>query len=91
MKTTIQLFLSCFFFLVMPLLSDGATLEQPPQEPVFPAGERMVLTINDVEYTFRWCPPGTFTMGSPTSEEWRSTNERQHRVTCLKVSGCLKR
>jgi formylglycine-generating enzyme required for sulfatase activity len=28
-----------------------------------------------------WIPAGTFTMGSPTSEEDRSTNETQHQVT----------
>ena len=27
------------------------------------AGERMVLTIKDVKYAFRWCPAGTFMMG----------------------------
>ena len=34
-------------------------------------GERVTLTINGVEYAFRWCPPGTFTMGE---------GESQHRV-----------
>ena len=28
-----------------------------------------------------WCPPGTFTMGSPTSESGRSSDETQHQVT----------
>ena len=45
------------------------------------AGDRMVLKIKDVEYAFRWCPPGTFTMGSPTSEADRSDRETQHQVT----------
>jgi len=45
-------------------------------------GERQVLTIKDVEYAFRWCPPGTFMMGSPESEGYfRKDNETQHRVT----------
>ena len=30
---------------------------------------------------FQWCPPGTFVMGSPGSEEGRRTNERLHEVT----------
>jgi len=52
-----------------------------PQTAGRPAGERKVLTINDIEYAFRWCPPGTFTMGSPVNEQGRNENERQHRVT----------
>ena len=45
------------------------------------AGDRMVLKIKDVEYAFHWCPPGTFTMGSPTSEVGRVDRETQHQVT----------
>jgi formylglycine-generating enzyme required for sulfatase activity len=45
------------------------------------AGERVVLRIIGTEYPFRWCPPGTFTMGSPASEQGRDGNERQHQVT----------
>ena len=44
------------------------------------AGDRMVLTIKDVEYAFRWCPPGTFMMGS-LEEPGRHSNETQHQVT----------
>jgi formylglycine-generating enzyme required for sulfatase activity len=45
------------------------------------AGERMTLTINNVEYAFRWCPAGTFQMGSPESETDRDNDEKQHQVT----------
>jgi formylglycine-generating enzyme required for sulfatase activity len=45
------------------------------------AGDGLELTINDVKYTFRWCPPGTFTMGSPASEAERNSDEAQHQVT----------
>ena len=31
-----------------------------------------------------WCPPGTFTMGSPTTEAGRSTNETEHNVSLTK-------
>ena len=47
-------------------------------------GERKTVTVNGVEFAFRWCPPGTFTMGSPTSEEGRYDNEISHRVTLTK-------
>ena len=51
------------------------------------AGARMVKTVNGIEYAFRWCPAGTFTMGSPKSEwdaagiDWKSYDETQHSVT----------
>ncbi|MGL6225053.1 MAG: SUMF1/EgtB/PvdO family nonheme iron enzyme, partial [Thermoguttaceae bacterium] len=48
------------------------------------AGERKVLTIKGVEYAFRWCPAGTFEMGSPTSEKDRGGDETQHQVTLSK-------
>ncbi|MDR1291187.1 MAG: formylglycine-generating enzyme family protein [Planctomycetaceae bacterium] len=40
----------------------------------------MTLTIKGVEYAFRWCPAGTFQMGSPESEKCREENETQHQV-----------
>ena len=40
-------------------------------------GDRKVLTVNGVEYAFRWCPPGSFTMGSPKTEKWRGDDEDQ--------------
>ena len=49
--------------------------------PGIKAGERKTVTVNDVEFAFRWCPPGTFIMGSPKSEDGRDDNEKQHRVT----------
>ena len=48
------------------------------------AGERKTVTVNGVEFAFRWCPAGTFWMGSPTSEAGRSDNEKQHQVTLTK-------
>ncbi len=45
------------------------------------AGDRHVITVDDVEYAFRWCPSGTFTMGSPSSEPGRKANEVAHSET----------
>ena len=45
------------------------------------AGMRLVVRAGSIEVPLRWCPAGTFTMGSPTSEEGRYDDEVQHRVT----------
>ena len=45
------------------------------------AGDRLVLNIANVEYPFRWCPAGTFMMGSPESEKERRHDETLHQVT----------
>ncbi len=45
------------------------------------AGTRRLVRVGDVEFALRWCPPGTFQMGSPTSEEGRFDGETRHRVT----------
>ncbi|MCX6925046.1 MAG: SUMF1/EgtB/PvdO family nonheme iron enzyme, partial [Verrucomicrobia bacterium] len=52
--------------------SASATLTIPTPPPPSPS-PRMV-----------WIPPGTFTMGSPTSEALRNTDETQHTVTLTK-------
>ncbi len=45
------------------------------------AGDRRILRIGSQEVALRWCPPGTFTMGSPPSKEGRYDDETQHSVT----------
>jgi formylglycine-generating enzyme required for sulfatase activity len=45
------------------------------------AGERILVAIENLQIPFRWCPAGTFQMGSPSSEKDRSDNETQHQVT----------
>lgn len=45
---------------------------------------RKVITVNGVEFAFRWCPPGTFTMGSPEDEKNRDNSETQHGVKLTK-------
>ncbi|MBE6426153.1 MAG: hypothetical protein E7029_09255 [Planctomycetaceae bacterium] len=59
----------------------------PPEPAVRKPGERMVKTVDGIEYAFRWCPPGSFLMGSSKSEwdavniTWKSYDETQHSVT----------
>ncbi len=65
----------------------------PPPYPLYPPewcsefgedryGIYAVLTIDDVDFHWRWIPPGSFVMGSPESEEGRYDREGpQHRVT----------
>ena len=57
---------------------------EPTQSTSLKAGERKVETINGVEFAFRWCPAGTFTMGSPESEDGHYSGEKQHQVTLTK-------
>ena len=63
---------------------------QSPQVPErlsrekYKAGERKVVTINGVEFAFRWCPAGTFMMGSPSSEKGHNADEKRHQVTLSK-------
>ncbi len=44
------------------------------------AGRREKLEINGVEFAFRFCPSGTFTMGSPEDDEERDSDETPHEV-----------
>ena len=86
MKTTSRLFLLCLY-LALPLVNGYcnddvvAGKQTNSAEHDRKAGDSMVLIIKDVEYVFRWCPPGTFMMGSPAKEPGRSSNETQHKVT----------
>ena len=48
------------------------------------AGTRLIVRVGSVEVPLRWCPAGTFTMGSPSTEEGRCDDEVQHRVTLTK-------
>ena len=48
------------------------------------AGERIVRTVNGVEFAFRWCPPGEFMMGSPEDELGRNSDENLHEVKLTK-------
>ena len=43
-----------------------------------------VEPYSGLNLTMKWCPAGTFTMGSPPSEDGRYDDERQHEVTLTK-------
>jgi formylglycine-generating enzyme required for sulfatase activity len=45
------------------------------------AGKHRVDLNETVAMDMIWCPPGTFMMGSPTSEADRGVDENQHQVT----------
>ncbi|MBQ4142523.1 MAG: SUMF1/EgtB/PvdO family nonheme iron enzyme [Thermoguttaceae bacterium] len=66
---------------VPPTVSEPVTPPEPPKPAVRKAGERMVKTVDGIEYAFRWCPAGSFLMGSPSSESGRDSDETQHSVT----------
>ncbi|MCL2005146.1 MAG: formylglycine-generating enzyme family protein [Planctomycetaceae bacterium] len=56
-------------FLLVCLLALPIAAEQaPPPEAERKPGDRIELKINDVEYAFRWCPPGNFMMGNEPGE-----------------------
>ncbi len=46
------------------------------------AGARSAESIKDMEFAFRWCPPGEFLMGSAPGSEFKYGDrfEKQHRV-----------
>ena len=48
------------------------------------AGTRKVIRVAGVDVPLRWCPPGTFLMGSPAFEEGFFGDEMQHHVTLTK-------
>jgi len=47
-------------------------------------GERAVIILNDMEFAFRWIPPGKCLIGSPEDERPRGLDERQWEATFSK-------
>ena len=61
--------------------SGGVSETNPaPETGSLKAGAVRELTISGVKVRFRWCPPGEFMMGSPSSEAGRDDDEAQHKV-----------
>ncbi|MFH1885413.1 MAG: formylglycine-generating enzyme family protein [Pseudomonadota bacterium] len=56
---------------------------RPIPEDVAPDGSGAMGSsfTNSLGMKFVWCPPGTYMMGSPSSEPGRYDNETQHQVT----------
>ena len=77
--------LICLFFgQIDSRTEEGASSSRSHAALTPSSGERKVVTVDGVELALRWCPPGTFLMGSPSSEEGRYDGETQHRVTLTK-------
>ena len=90
MNTAIRIFVAVFLF-SLPLLSgcgksstDSTGSGSGGNANSSDDSKRTILKVKDVEFPFRWCPPGTFTMGSPASERDRRNDEAQHSVTLSK-------
>ncbi|MBQ9371939.1 MAG: SUMF1/EgtB/PvdO family nonheme iron enzyme [Thermoguttaceae bacterium] len=64
---------------VIPLNEPEVVVRDPDLDNLS-AGDPMTVTIAGKPFKFRWCPPGEFVMGSPTSEEGRYDDETQHTV-----------
>lgn len=64
------------------VLGRNAARDVPSPRPgPTPSTSTKSFTIKGVQFTFRWCPPGKFTMGSPESEADRDDDENQVSVT----------
>ena len=69
-----------------PAVGSAASAARLENAPSHAAGERFSPTVAGVSVPLRWCPPGTFTMGSPSSEQLHGNDEdeTQHSVTLTK-------
>ncbi|MBR4171228.1 MAG: acyl carrier protein [Kiritimatiellae bacterium] len=88
-KGFVRLYAECVGLDAKPLvkmfLSVYGDAPSVPPPPVLRAGEtKQIVLPGQVKMEFRWCPPGTFEMGSPMSESGRDGREVRHRVTLTK-------
>lgn len=61
---------------------DAVQEDETKNESAITLGEN--FTVPDINLEMIWVKPGTFMMGSPTSEAGRYSNETQHQVTLTK-------
>ena len=61
-----------------------AVQEEAPKEAPFAIKPGENFTVPDLNLSMIWVKPGTFTMGSPTSETGLGFSETQHQVTLTK-------
>ena len=61
--------------------AEGMGLPRPLVSAHAPGDVKKVVLPGGMEMRFRWCPPGTFTMGSPAGKQWHESDEKLHRVT----------
>ena len=72
------------------LASGSSTAQARQKEWVGKLGLPLEVESKKVGIKLRLIPPGTFTMGSPSSEEKRGSGETQHRVTLTQPFYCGK-
>ena len=82
----VRLYAECVGIDPAPLIQMfSSAYENPatlPETPVLRAGEtKQIVLPGGVKMEFRWCPPGSFEMGSPMGESFRDGGEVRHRVT----------
>jgi formylglycine-generating enzyme required for sulfatase activity len=65
-------------------VADAAGNTATATRTVTVTGARSVDLNATVAMDLIWCPPGTFTMGSPVTEAGRGTDETEHNVTLTK-------
>jgi formylglycine-generating enzyme required for sulfatase activity len=68
-------------YLLTYSVQDGAGNTATTTRTVTVVGNRSVDLNATVAMDMLWCPPGTFTMGSPIDEAGRLTNETEHNVS----------
>ena len=68
-------------YLLTYTVQDGVGNPATATRTVTVVGNRTVDLNATVAMDMIWCPPGTFTMGSPTTEAGRGTDETEHNVS----------